>query len=73
MDIQQYNSNTIRTQYTIENNNKIKMHSFFVVPENRQPLLGMPAIETLGILIINCNTLEMKESDGPENCKMTKW
>ena len=31
----------------IENNNKRKMCSFFVVPRNRQPLLGMPDTETL--------------------------
>ena len=29
----------------------------------------MIEIETLGILTINCNTIEMKEADGPENCK----
>ena len=45
------------------------MCSFLVVPRNRQPLLGMPDIETLGILTINCNTIEMKEADGPESCK----
>ena len=44
------------------------MCSFFLVPRNKQ-LLGMPDIETLGILTINCNTMEMKEADGPENCK----
>ena len=44
------------------------MCSFFVVPGNRQPLLGIPDTETLGILIVNCNTIEMKEANGPENC-----
>ena len=29
----------------------------------------MPDIETLGILTINRNTVEMKEADGPWNCK----
>ena len=29
----------------------------------------MPDINTLGILTINCSTIEMKEADGPENCK----
>ena len=45
------------------------MCSFFVVPRNRQPLLGISYIETLGILTINCNTIEIKEADGPEKCK----
>ena len=45
------------------------MCSFFVVPRNRQPLLGMSGIETLGILTINCNTTEMKGAHGPKNCK----
>ena len=29
----------------------------------------MPDIKTLGILTINCSTIEMKEADGPENYK----
>ena len=45
------------------------MCSFFIVPGNKQPLLGMSDIETLGMLTINCNTIDMKEADGPENCK----
>ena len=68
-----YNSTTItqfgRCTVGIENNNKIEMCSFFVVSGNRQLLLGMPDIKTLGILIINCNTIEKKEADAPENCK----
>ena len=68
-----YNSMTItqlgRCTVRIENNNKIKMYSVFVGPRNRQPLLGMPDIETLDIMTITCNTMEMKEADGPENCK----
>ena len=68
-----YNSTTIkqlsRCTVKIENNNKRKMCSFFVVPQKRQPLLGMPHIKTLGILTINCNTMELKEVDGLENCK----
>ena len=27
----------------------------------------MPDIETLGILTINCNTIEMKDAEWPEN------
>ena len=68
-----YNSTTItqlsRFTVRIENKNKIKMCSFFVVPRKRQHLLGMPDIETLVILTINCKTIEMKEVDGPENHK----
>ena len=45
------------------------MCSFFVVPRSRYPLLGMPHIETLSILAINCHTIEMKEVDDPENRK----
>ena len=45
------------------------MFSFFVVPRNRQPLLGMPDIETQGILTINCNTIELQEDNDLENCK----
>ena len=40
------------------------MFSFYVVPGNRQPLVGMPDIKTLAILTINCNTIESKEADG---------
>ena len=29
----------------------------------------MPDIKTLGILTVNCNTVEMKEADSPEKCK----
>ena len=41
----------------IEHNNKQRMCNFFVVLGNRQPLLGMPDIEILDILTINCNTM----------------
>ena len=58
-----------RCAVIIENNNKIKMSRFFVVPGNRQPLLGMTDIETLGILTVNCNAIEMKDADSPGNCQ----
>ena len=45
------------------------MCSFFVVPGNRQSLLGMPEITTLGILTINCSTIELQGADRPENCR----
>ena len=37
--------------------------------QNRQPLLDVPDAETLGILAVNCNTIEAKEADDPEKCK----
>ena len=45
------------------------MCSFFLVTGNRQSLLVMPDIKTLGILTFTCTTIEMKETDGPENGK----
>ena len=67
------NSKTItqldRCTVRIENNNKMKMCSFFVVPGNGQHLLGMPNIKTIGILTVNCNTIEMKEADSSGNYK----
>ena len=36
---------------------------FFVVPRNRQALLGMLDIETLSIPNIYCNTIDNKEVD----------
>ena len=51
-----YNSTTAtklgRCTVRIENYNKIKICSIFVVPRNREPFLGMPDIKTLGILLI---------------------
>ena len=34
----------------------MKTCDFFVVPGNSQALLGMPDIDTLDVLTINCNT-----------------
>ena len=45
------------------------MCNFFVVSRNRQHLIGMPDIETVDILTINCNTIQMKKAESPENCK----
>ena len=58
-----------RCTVKIENNNKIKMCSFFVILGNRKPLLGIPYIKTLGIVTINCDTIESKEADNPEKSK----
>ena len=39
------------------NNNKCKECIFFLVPGDRDALCGMPDIELLNILNINCNTI----------------
>ena len=45
----------------MEHNNKHKICNFFVVPWNGHALLGMPDIEPLDILTLNCNTIDMQE------------
>ena len=45
------------------------MWSFILVLRNRQPLLGIPDTEILGILTINCNSIEEEEAYSHENCK----
>ena len=52
----------------IEHNNKQKLCNFFVVKGNRQALLGLPYIEILNILTINCNTIDTKEMDKATKC-----
>ena len=47
----------------IEHNNKQKFYTFAVVPGNGQVLQGMPAIEKLNILIINCNAIGTNENE----------
>ena len=47
----------------IEHNNKCKICNFFVVPGNGQAFLGVPDIETLDILTINCNRIDTQEVD----------
>ena len=53
-----YNCKTItqlgRCKVEIENDNKCKECIFFVVPGDGETLLGMPDIEWLNILDINC-------------------
>ena len=39
------------------------MSNFFVIPVNGQALLGMPDIEILYTLTINCNTIGTQEAD----------
>ena len=43
---------------------------FFVVPQNGQALLGMSYIETLGILTVNCNTVDMQIQNEHTNSEM---
>ena len=52
----------------IEHKNKQKMCNFYVVPWNRQALVGMPDIDTLNITNINCNTIDTQETDRANNC-----
>ena len=52
----------------IEHNNKQKKSYFFVVLRNGQALLGMPDIEILDILDINCNTTGTQEADRATKC-----
>ena len=52
-----------RFEVKVENNNRVKLCTLFVVPGNGQALLGMPDTETLDILPINCNIKGTKEVD----------
>ena len=56
--------------YVLETTYVFKDIQFLCSSQNRQPLLGMSGIETLGILFINCKTIEMEDADGPGNCKI---
>ena len=51
----------------LEHNNIQKMCKFFVVPGNRQALLGMPDIDRLNIMKINCNTIGTHRNDSADN------
>ena len=52
----------------IEHNNEYKIYKFLVVLGNRQALLGMPNINMLNIIRINCNTIDTQETDRGSNC-----
>ena len=56
----------------IEHNNKHKKCNLFVVPGNGQALLGMPDIEILNILNINCNTIGTMETGRAANSVQTQ-
>ena len=53
----------------IENNNKHKIHNFFVIARNRQALLHMLDIKTLDILTIMCNTIDTQKADRDNKCR----
>ena len=44
------------------------MCKFFLVPGNGQALLGMPDIDMLDIININCNTINTHGNDSVDNC-----
>ena len=52
----------------LENNIKQKMCKIFVVPGNRQALLGMPDIDTLHTKHINSNTIDTQGTNRANNC-----
>ena len=56
----------------IESNNKCIMCIFFVVLGDREVLLGMPDIELLNILNINCNTIGAEKDEKGMNCSANK-
>ena len=69
-----YNCTTImelgRCKLQIENNDKYIKCIFFVVHGNGEALLGMPYIELLNILNINCNTIGTEKEGKGANCIM---
>ena len=68
-----YNQSTIMQlgicRVTLENNNNCKIYNFFVVPENRKALLGMPDIKLLNIITVSCNTIGTEREDKDMNCR----
>ena len=52
----------------IEHNNKQKFCNFFVVLGSGKTVLGMLAIEILGIITINCNTIGTQETNKAAKC-----
>ena len=67
-----YNKTTITQlgmcQVKLEYNNIEKMCKFFVVSGKGQALLGMPEIDMLNIMRINCNTIGTHGNDSANNC-----
>ena len=45
---------------------------FFVVPGNRQALLGMPDIDMLSIIKINCNAIGTHRYDSTKTAVQTQ-
>ena len=61
-----------RCKVKIENNKKCKTCIFFVVLADAKALLGMPDIEFLNILNINCNTIGTEKDEKGTNCNANK-
>ena len=74
--IKMYNWTTVTqlgiSRVNIECNNKHKMCNFFVVPGNGQVSSGMPDIEILKILTIQCNIIGTEEVDKYTNCSTNR-
>ena len=72
-NLRTYNSTTITQlgscKVEIENNDKHNKCIFFIVPGNGEALLGMPNIELLNILNINCNTRSTEKEKKVVLCK----
>ena len=72
VQLKSYNKTTITQlgmcKVKLEHNNIQKMCKFFVVPGRGQALLGMPGIDTLNIIRINCNTIGTHRNDTADNC-----
>ena len=52
----------------LRHNNIQKICKFIVGSGNGQVLLGMPDIDTLNIIKINCNTIGTHYKDSKDNC-----
>ena len=71
-----YNHTTIMQldicKVKVEHNMICKICNFFVVPGNRQALLGPADIELLNILTISCNTIGTQRKDKDVNCSTNR-
>ena len=76
INLKTHNHTTItqlgRCKIKIQNNNTHKACIFLVVPGDGEALLGMPYIELLNILNINCNTVGAEKAEKGMNCYAKK-
>ena len=67
-----YNKTTITQLGTclveVEHKNDKRMCTLFVVPGNRQALLGMPDIDALNIIKTNIHTIGAEQTIGSDSC-----